>query len=260
MVYLLLLFFLGLFLFALFFWWQHRVVFSPVHYRDEDLDERCQFITLYSTNNSELEGVVYEPNNPKNTLLYFGGRSQDSVGLIKKLSISFKHTRIITFNYRSYGNSKGKISEKRLLDDAKLIGVFVDENYGNFYILGFSLGSNIAAYLAKELNPLGVFLVGAFDSLVSLAKNKHLPNSKIPPKILFPFFRYKFNTVKYMQELQTKVYLFVSKDDEVTFIENSRNLHKHIKNLQIYKEYSSLSHNELLWDEDLLQTIKKVLE
>jgi hypothetical protein len=76
---------------------------------------------------------------------------------------------------------------------------------------------------------------------------------------LSKFFRYKFNTIQYVQEIDDDIYLFVSKDDEVTYIENARNLKEHIKKLKFYQECSGLSHKELLWDEDVVSKINGVL-
>ncbi|MDD2906596.1 MAG: alpha/beta hydrolase [Sulfurimonas sp.] len=259
MMYLAFLLFTFVILFIAFYQWQYFMVFSPLYYRGEELGDDFELLSITTDDGVELEGVVYEPKELYRklpsidaTLLFFGGRSHDSVGLIKKLSEAFPHTRIITFNYRSYGKSGGAVSEKNILSDGLLIAKKVQENYGNFYLLGFSLGSLVASYIASKQKVAGVFLVGSFDSVALLAKEKY----GFGPAWMF---RYKLDNTKHVQNIDAHTYLFVSKEDETTFIQNARNLKNHVKNLVHYKELENLSHKELLWDSGVLAKINEVL-
>ncbi len=250
---------LAIVLFAL-YQWQHFMIFSPTYFREDELDDDFEYVSITTDDGVELEGVVYEPKELyrklatiEATLLFFGGRSHDSVGLIKRLSSRFTHTRIITFNYRSYGKSKGFVNEKNVYKDGLKIAQMVQKHYGDFYILGFSIGSSVAAYVASKVKVKGVFLVGAFDSIALLTKSKYGKN-------LSWLLRYRFDNTKFVQNIDAKTYLFVSKDDEITYIENGRNLKKHVKNLAVYKEYDNISHKELLWNDDIVYLINKGMD
>lgn len=260
MIYLAFLFFTFLVLAFAFYQWQHFMVFSPTYHRDDELCDACEILSVTTDDGVELEGVIYEPKNSSKTLLYFGGRRQDSVGVIKKLSLAFVNTRIISFNYRSYGKSGGRISEKVILSDSLFISDIVQRNYGDFYLLGYSLGSNVAAYVASKKSSLGVFLVGSFDSIASLAKEKYVNRGSFPMINLSAAFRYKFRTRKYVEHIDESTYLFVSKSDETTYIQNARNLKEHVKNLVHYKELDNLTHKEILWDTEVIEKIKEVME
>jgi len=259
MIYIAFLFFTFLVLAFAFYQWQHFMVFSPTYHRDEELCDACEILSITTDDGVELEGVVFEPKNFTNTLLYFGGRRQDSVGVIKKLSFSLPHTKIISFNYRSYGRSEGTVSEKNILSDSLFIAEIVQKNYGDFYLLGYSLGSNVASYVASKKSSLGVFLVGSFDSIASLAKEKYVNRGSFPMVNLSSMFRYKFRTREYVEHIVAKTYLFVSKSDETTYIQNARNLKEHIKNLAHYEELENLSHKEILWDSKVIDTINEVI-
>ena len=251
MIYIIFLTFTILVLFFAFYQWQYFMVFNPRYYREDILDERFEMLSIKTKDGIELEGVVYEPKGAVSTLLFFAGRDHDSVGLIKKLSLSFPTIRVVTFNYRSYGKSGGSLNEKNIFDDSILVARMIQKYYGDFYILGFSLGSSVASYVAAETDVLGVFLVGAFDNIAELAKRKF--------KVDLPWlYRYRFDTLEFVKHIDAKVYMFVSRDDEITYIQNARNLKKNIKNLAYYREYDGLSHHELLWHDDLLQKINKI--
>lgn len=242
-----------LILFIAFYQWQYFVMFTPTYYREDTLDDKFQYLSITTHDGVELEGVVYEASNPNSTLLFFGGRSHDSVGLIRRLSESFPHTRIITFNYRSYGKSGGVVKERNLLHDGVEIAKLVKKNYGHVYLLGFSIGSSIAAYIASKESVLGVFMVGSFDSIRNLAKHRY--GMSLPWML-----RYKFDNTKFVKYVDEKIYLFASKDDEITYIQNTRNLKKHIKNLAFYEEFEGLTHKELLWNESVIKKINEVIQ
>jgi len=252
MIYIAFLIFTFIILLFAFYQWQYFMVFTPVYYRKDILDDSFEILSITSDDGVELEGVVYEPQNPKTTLLFFPGRNHDSVGLVKKLSISFPDIRIITFNYRSYGRSGGVINEKNIFQDGVLVANMVKKHYGQFYILGFSIGSSVASYVASQVDTLSLFLIGAFDNIAKLAKRRfHFDISWL--------YRYRFDTLKFVQQVKSKTYLFVSQDDELTYIENARNLKKYIKNLVYYKEYVGLTHKELLWNEEIIKKINEEL-
>jgi len=236
-----------------FYEWQYYMVFSPTYYREELLDEAYCALEIQTEDGVFLEGVLYTPKEFDATLLFFGGRSHDSVGLIKKLSLALPHARIITFNYRSYGKSGGSVNEKNMFSDGLEIARLMQKNYGDFYILGFSLGASVASYVAGKVAVLGLFLVGPFDSLALLGKER------LGVDLSF-FYRYKFDNINLVKNLDVKTYVFVSKSDETTYIKNARNLKNHVKNLCLYKELENITHKELLWNEEVLYEIKKVLK
>ena len=242
-----------------FYEWQYYMVFSPTYKRDEALSASCSIISLVTADGVKLEGTVCESPNATNTLLAFVGRGHDAVGLINKLSSAYPNTRVVTFNYRSYGKSEGKANEKNLLKDSLQIAEFVQKNYGDFYLLGFSLGSNVAAYVASIHRAKAIFLVGAFDSLAALAKTKFVDRSFFPMIDLSKMFRCKFRTSDYVKKIDVDTYLFVSKSDETTYIENSRDLKLSVKNLTYYTELENLTHKELLWSDAVMNKINEVV-
>lgn len=236
-----------------FYQWQHLMVFTPTTYRSDELNESFELLEIKTDDGVSLEGVVYEPKESHGTVLFFAGRSHDSVGLIKKLSISFPDVRIITFNYRSYGKSGGRVSEKNIFKDALKIATLVKKNYGDFYLLGFSLGSILSSYIASQISVSGLILVGSFDSLSSMIKEKYGLN-------LNWLLRYKLDNEKYIKKVDTRVCIFASKADEMVPINNVRKLKQHVKNLYHYEEFEDLSHKELLWNKNVISKINSFIK
>jgi uncharacterized protein len=252
MIYIAFLLFTFLIIAFVFYQSQHLIFFTPTHFREGEFGSSCEILSVTTDDGVELEGVSYEPSNAKSTILFFGGIEHDSVGLIDRLSSEFKNSRIITFNYRSYGRSEGKVSEKNMLSDALKVAQIVQKNYGDFYILGFSIGASVAASVASKHKSLGVFLIGAFDSTTSLARARY-------GIVVSWILRYKFDNIKFVQNLEAPVYMFSSKSDEVVYIQNARILKNSIRNMAFYKEFDNLSHKELLWSHEVINKINGVV-
>ena len=226
------------------------MIFAPKVYRKEKLAKNCSFLELKSSDGTLLEGVIYEPLNAESTMLFFSGKEHDVVGIINKLSQNYPTIRIISFNYRSYGRSQGRLTEQNILNDGIEIADIVKKNYGEFFLVGYSLGSVIASFIASKRQVNSLILLGAFNSLASLIKERFFNISYL--------LRYKLFTGVYLEKTNTKTYIFVSKNDEVVPIKNARELKNRVKNLVSYEELEHLSHQEILWDERVIEKISTI--
>jgi uncharacterized protein len=245
-----------LFTFAIFVFVLYKVqyffIFEPHKYTREPLDDRFTALEISTQDGTLLEGILYSPNEYRETLLYFGGRSQDSVALISKLAQNYNEYQIITCNYRAYGNSMGKLSEKDVLEDALFVARKLQEHYGKMNIMGYSLGSSVAAYVASKMEIKNLFLIGAFDSVFAIIKEK-IPF--LPSKMI----AYRFDTASYVSKVKAKTYLLVSKDDNIVSFKRAEILKTRVKNLVEFKELSGYNHNEILFSPESLELVKKGL-
>lgn len=239
------------------YWFEEKMLFSPVYYRDEDILHRYpssfKYIELGVESAVHLEGMVYEPKSGfEQTVVYFGGKEQDSVGLLIKLAQYYPQTRFVAFNYRGYGKSMGKPSEEKLYSDALDIYDYVVKTYGVDGVLAYSLGTSVASYLATKREFPWLVLIGAFDSIKELARHHY--------KVHLSFLaRHHFNTLDHVQKISAPLYLFVSVDDVIVPISNARNLRENVKNLQVYKEFSGYNHDEILFCDEVVDALKKGL-
>ena len=236
-------------LFFIYLEWQKSVVFHPKFFRDNSLyDERFKFLTIKTKDNVTLEGCVYTPKEFKKSLLYFGGRGQDSVGLLPKLAEIYGNVQIFTFNYRGYGKSEAKPTEEKLYSDALEVYDKVIKNYGNVSLLGYSLGSSIASYLSSKREIDKLFLIGAFTSMEELIKDTY--------RFRLPFLKYSFFTCKYLKVNNQETYIFLSKDDKTVLFKNSKKLKNCPKNLKKFMVLEGLNHVEILYCFEVINEIK----
>jgi hypothetical protein len=232
---------------------QYFFIFEPHKYPREQLDERFKALEIKTKDGVLLEGVEYSPAEFTHTLLYFGGRSQDSVALIKKLSENYSEYRIITFNYRGYGDSKGVLSEKIVFEDALFVARKLQEHYGTLSLMGYSLGSSLAAFAATSLKLENLFLIGAFKSVSDVMKRR------VP---LLPTFmiKYRFDTALHVRDVESPSYLIVSKTDEIIPFKSAYALSSCIKNLAEFKELYGYNHDEILFSPETTALVKRVLQ
>ncbi|MFA5119289.1 MAG: alpha/beta hydrolase [Candidatus Omnitrophota bacterium] len=152
-------------------------------------------------------------DNARNTILLChgnGGNIGDRLDKIKLLHGLGES--VFIFDYRGYGLSEGKPSEKGLYLDAQaayeylMISRQVKES--RIIVYGESLGSVAALELALKRRPAGIIVEGAFSNAVDMAKI-------IYPKLPSFLFRNKFDSMRKIVKVSSPVLFFHSRDDEV---------------------------------------------
>ncbi len=110
-------------------------------------------------------------------VIYYGGNAEDIALNFDDLH-RFPVSSFLFMNYRGYGQSAGRPSERALLADALYILDQVIETEAidpaHVVLMGRSLGSGVAVHVAAERTVGGVILVTPFDSLVNTAR-AHYP-------------------------------------------------------------------------------------
>ena len=245
---------------ALVYFLQHKIIFTPQYYKRRRLfkayPENYRPLELHVEKEIYLEGVVYEPHEmAQNTMLFFGGREQDSVTLVAKFSLHYPHTRILSFNYRGYGTSGGVPSEAALHGDALKIYQYVEKTFQTPVVLGYSLGSNIAVHVASHYRCKALILVAAFVSVHALSYSRKRP----VPKFLV---KHRFDTLNMIEKVLTPLHLYVTIDDGFVPIIQPRQLKERLSDAMLvdYKEYQGYNHAQLLFSDEVMQEIQKVLE
>jgi uncharacterized protein len=238
------------------YWYQRKSVFQPISYRNEDeiskLGELYSEFDLATVDGVGLEGAIYTPKDFKDTILYFGGRGQDSVGLMPKLVCAYAEYQIITINYREYGKSGGILTSKRIYDDALFVYDWVESYYGHSIVMGYSLGSSVAAYIASKKDVKLLYMVAPFDSLEKLIQRA----SKLPKKLIF----FKFDNVEHIKKITSPVIIVSSLADKVTPPKYLEEIKKESKTLQQYKELLGYNHREVLFASETVNLLHDYLQ
>ncbi len=110
---------------------------------------------------------IFQPN-AKLSLLYFGGNGSKLVQsrtFLDSLCIRLNMV-LYSFDWRGYGFSDGNPSLREIMDDALKIFDFVrDSSKSVPVVVGRSLGSGVASYVAAERVPAGIVLISTLSNL-----------------------------------------------------------------------------------------------
>lgn len=132
---------------------------------------------------------------------YWGGVQ----GLFRTMGIS-----TLVFNYSGYGTSSGRVSATHCEEDAiAAYRELVDRGHQSIFLLGFSLGSGVAAAVASRLKVDGVILCEGYSTLREGAVSAGLPQwmTGLVPKV--------WETVDRVRELKTPVLVIHSDGDRL---------------------------------------------
>jgi hypothetical protein len=161
-----------------------------------------------------LNGWFVPADNARNVILLCHGNGGnigdrlDKIKLLHGLGAS-----VFIFDYRGYGSSEGKPSEKGLYLDAQAAYGYLMNlrrvKEDRIIIYGESLGSVAALDLAANRRPAAVIVEGAFSNAVDMAKI-------IYPRLPSFLFWNRFDSMRKIVKVSSPVLFFHSRNDEVS--------------------------------------------
>ncbi|TVR29054.1 MAG: alpha/beta hydrolase [Balneolaceae bacterium] len=131
---------------------------------------------------------------------------------------------VLMYDYRGYGKSEGRPSEKGLYKDITAFTEHLKGEKGypeqNIYMYGRSLGAAVAAYAATKYDLGGLVLDSAFKNLRAMV-------SDVYPFVPSSLARYEFPTETYLRQLEgMPVMIMHSPDDEIVGYHNGQYLYE----------------------------------
>lgn len=153
--------------------------------------------------------VTVRPHSGANALLYFGGNAEDVSWSLPDLAAAFPDHAIYLLHYRGYGGSAGKPSESALFADALALFDRIRDQHRDVVVVGRSLGSGVAVYLASQRPVARLVLVTPYESLQDLAAH-HYP--------LFPvrwLLLDRYESSKYAAQVTAPTTLIAAERDEI---------------------------------------------
>ncbi|MCK0157891.1 alpha/beta hydrolase [Cellulophaga sp. F20128] len=240
---------------------QEKLIFMPTtlaHDYEYTFSKPFQEFNLFAEDGAQLNGLHFKAERPKGVILYFHGNAGDLSrwGEIASFFVD-KQYDVIVMDYRKYGKSTGKLSEKVLYTDAQLFYDYSLQHYEEHEITvyGRSLGTGIATQIASVNKPNKLILETPYYSLVSLAKNRF---SFLPIESLL---KYKIPSHKFIQQVACAIVIFHGTDDRIVPYSSGKRLYESIPHSK--KQMITINggaHNNLIQFDAYLQNSTKVLE
>ena len=147
-------------------------------------------------------------------LLFFHGNAGNishrlnSIRQFQNLGLS-----ILIIDYRGYGQSGGRTTEKGISRDADAAWRYLTEDRAisgsNIVIFGRSLGASVASWLATQHQPLALIVESSFTSVPDIAAELY---PWLPARWLS---RFSHATSEYVRDVRCPILVVHSRDDEI---------------------------------------------
>ena len=205
---------------------QSRLMYHPVRELETTPGQsglEFEDVFLTTSDGVKLHGWYVPAPNRKGVFLFFHGNAGnishrvDSIGIFHRIGYD-----VFIIDYRGYGRSEGKPTEKGTYRDAEAAWRYLTEQRGisprEIVIFGRSLGGAVAMELAAKHGPATIIVESGFTSAPDLAAST------------FPFFpvrwlcRFRYNSLERIASLHCPVLVIHSQDDDLIPFENGRRL------------------------------------
>ncbi|MFC1671811.1 alpha/beta hydrolase [Planctomycetota bacterium] len=169
---------------------------------------------LTAEDGASIAGWYVPAENARGTVLFCHGNGGNISHRLETLTVlNALRLNVLIFDYRSYGASKGKLSEKGTYLDAEAAWRYVTEKKGEdpsrVVIFGRSLGGAIASWLAATHTPGLLIVESAFTSMPDIA-GVYYPY--MPVRLLC---RIRYPTIEYLAGAKCPVLVVHSPEDEM---------------------------------------------
>ena len=198
----------GLFLFV----FQRNLLYFPTPKIDHGFSE-----IVFENEKETLRVVVLNQGNEQ-AIIYFGGNAEAVAVNAQEFAKLYPDRSIYLVNYRGYGGSTGSPSEAGIYSDALTVFDQLSLQHSDIAIIGRSLGSGVATYIAVNRNIDKLVLITPFDSVQNVAQRQFL---------IYPAFLLlldKYDSLHRAHQIKSETLILIAERDEVIDIKHTENL------------------------------------
>ena len=250
-----------IFLSLLIYFIQDKLIFKPEKLKADfqfkyDIPFREYFFDVQP--GVSINGIHFFRENPKGLILYFHGNTRSIKGWARYARDFYRYDYdVVLIDYRGFGKSTGKRSEKEMLNDTQFVYNELSQKYAEHHIIvyGRSIGSGFAAKIASDNKPRYLILDAPYYSFLKVIE-RFLPI--LPIRFVL---RYHLRTDKWIRHVNCHTYIIHGTKDWLIPIRHSEALQKinphkitlirihgggH-NNLPKYPEYDNFIRDILMW-------------
>jgi uncharacterized protein len=205
-------------------------------------------------NEGESINVILVNKEQNKALLYFGGNGETVAVNAPIFANIFPGYTVYLVNYRGYGGSTGSPGERGFYSDALSIFDKIKTKHSEISIMGRSLGTGVATYLAAKRDIGKLVLITPFDSIQNVAKQRF---PIYPIKMLL---KDKFDSLSRVKDIKAQTLVLIAENDEVIGLKHTENLVKTFPASQVtVKTILNAGHNTLSENDRYYQILKNFL-
>jgi pimeloyl-ACP methyl ester carboxylesterase len=211
--------------------------------------KQSQSISIESE--GETLRILTRPADSANAIILFGGNADDVSYYLGSFAAAVPEQNLFLVNYRGYGGSTGSPSEAALFADAVAVYDHVYAKFPNVSVVGRSLGTGVAVYLASVRKVDRLILITPYDSVENVAKN-HFP--------IFPvglILKDKFDSIARVKDVTAKTLILLAENDRTIPRKNSDALAHAFRSDQVLvKTLAGKTHDSITSGTEYLELIR----
>jgi abhydrolase domain-containing protein 17 len=196
--------------------------------------------SLTTSDGVKLSAFWYPCPNATHTILFSHGNGEDLLALLPHLR-EFQRAgfNVFAYDYRGYGRSEGKPNEKGLYRDIEAAYAHLTGPLGipssKIIVLGRSLGSGPATYLASIKPVHGLFLESPYTSIYSVL-------------VPFPLMGFdQFRNQKRLSKMDLPIFVLHGLQDEVISVSHGKKIYESYKGPKQCYWVEGAGHNNLIY-------------
>jgi pimeloyl-ACP methyl ester carboxylesterase len=216
-------------------------------------------ISFTTPDGDTLHGIHIPPTmaaSPRTLILGFGGNAWNGSDVAAYLHQIYPQADVVAFHYRGYRPSTGNPSAEALLADAPLVHDFAVDlvEPDRTFAVGFSIGSGVAASLARRRPLDGLILVTAFDSLKAAAADLY------PWAPIGPFFEHELDIVDFLKGAEVPVAIISGEHDMLIRPARTEALRRKVPNLIFDRTIEGAGHNDIYVRPEFQAAMREALD
>ena len=238
---------------------QHKLIFFPEALSQDyvfQFDQTYEELNYKTPDGHSINALLFKVPEAKGIVYYHHGNagSLRSWGSIAPIFMNHRYNLLI-YDYRGFGKSSGKISEKILYQDARLIYQSLLKSYSedSIVVYGRSIGTGVATKIAEENNPKLLILESPYYNLPDLAKT-------LLPFIPSAMIRFQLPNNERIPHIKAPIRIFHGTMDEVVYFGSSRKLEKLLTKKDQLIPVEGGGHNNLADFKIYHTELRKILE
>ncbi|MDH5434557.1 MAG: alpha/beta hydrolase [Gammaproteobacteria bacterium] len=212
---------------------QRSFIYFPVQEIKTNLETR-----IFNIENHKIKVTVLNKHKDK-AILYFGGNAENVDYNSGAFSNLFSGYTIYLVKYRGYGGSTGSPSEAAIYSDAIYIYDELINEHPSISVIGRSLGSGVATYLASKKDIEKLVLITPFDSIQSVAQSQY---PIFPMQILL---KDKHDSISRVKDIKADTLIIAAEIDRIIKMPHTKRLVQEFKSQVAFHVIEGVGHNDI---------------
>ncbi len=239
---------------------QEKLIFFPHKLKK---DHTFQFVQEFEELNiktqdgTSINGLLFRADSSKGLIFYLHGNagSLDGWGKVAETYTGMQYD-VFIFDYRGFGKSEGQINgQEQIFRDNQAVYDELKKRYSKdkIIVLGYSIGTGLAAKIAAENNPRMLILQAPYYSMTDIMEHRY-------PFVPTGLLRYTFATNMYLKACNMPMYIFHGNTDGVIYHGSSLKLKDELKERVTLITLNGQGHNGMTDNPDYRAELRRILK